>query len=220
MLLERKIILGTENDHRIVLEKYACELSVNKLYESRSELQKHIESNGNGSLTWGYFPEIKDQNQYPKCRILEEELSELLLSKINKNFSLAFIRLSVGKPASDYGGLHIDVDIGVGHTRTTPYEIVRLIANIGDAPRTIEYIDIDSDDLKNMEVEISRDKYAIITPPKSIKIKKLEIPPREKDAIWILRFWSSLIPHAGITNEDGHFVAAYGMYSSGEDCKI
>jgi len=220
MVLERRVIFGNNKDPMMVLEKYSCTLSPMKLDKTKVELLKYIEQEAGSSSTWGYFPAFNPERHFPACKDLEFELKKRLLSQIKGEFSLAFIRLAIKKPISHYGGLHIDVDIAAGHTRTNPNEIVRLLVNTGDSPRILEYVNDSLTSLLNKGIKIQRDKYQILKLPKSVEINKIEIPPKEKHAIWVLKFWSSIIPHAGITSESGHFLVAYGKYSKRKEYLI
>jgi len=190
------------------LEKHELVFPENLLEDAKAELERLIHANADESRTWGYFPGITDANKYSACKALHEELYARLVAKRNPNFSLAFIRVATGKPVSDFGGLHVDVDVGVGHKRTTPHEIERLIINLAGTPRTIHYVDAD---LKKEGISVSRERYQVLDVPAQA-VKTITIPPRKRGEIWTLRFISSKIPHAGITDESGHFLAVYGRY--------
>ena len=131
--------------------------------------------------------------------------------------SLAFIRLATAKPVSDYEGIHIDVDSGVAHQRdktiAKDLDIIRLIINLGEHPRIIEHILPTKEKLRSLGYQISDDKYEILALGEEFPRKRIEIPSRKGNSIYELKFWSSQVPHAGITDDRGHFLAAFGGYA-------
>ncbi len=230
MIVERRIILGTEANPLMVLGRHKIDPEDFDFLLAQQELLNYVKEKADESYTWGYFPELigkSGYNEYPYCTKLSEQLQKKFINNLReseRNFRLAFIRMATRTPVSEFGGLHIDVDIGIAHKRdpSAPHEkeIVRFLLNPGKHPRILEYTEVDRNALQKMGVNISRTEYRILKLPANIEIKRIEIPPRENNFIWALKFWSSLIPHAGITDDNGHFLIAYGMYADTNQYKL
>lgn len=185
------------------------------LSEARAELERRVEGLADESHTWGYFPELSPKpDEYPACIRLASELKKTILPNIKEtaDWRLSFIRLATDEPVSEYGGMHIDVDWGIKPERDANFpkgkEIARLLINLGDKPRVLEYVELGEEEMKH----IPRDKYQILKFGKDVEKKKVAIPPISSSSVWYLVFLSSLLPHAGVTNRDGHFLAAFGAY--------
>ncbi len=230
MLIERKIILGEEKDPLMVLEKHSIGASYYCFASAQEELLKYEKEKAEDGCTWGFFPGLEkdEESIYPNCTLLMKQLYSKFITSLEKNIDkrlkLAFVRVASKEPKSQYGGMHIDVDIGVGHSRdpSVPenYEIVRALLNPYRHPRLVSYTELDRNQLKKAGLEIPSDKYLILNLPRDIQIKVVEIPPLENDFIHMLKFWSSLIPHCGLTDEKGHYLIAFGAYADKRAEKI
>lgn len=218
MLLNKKIILGSKEKSLMVLEKHYIDFNIN-LENVKKELNNHIIKMNDSSATWGYFPQIKlNKEEYPECIKFAETLQKNFIKKLRKEdqkFELAFIRMATKTPVSEFGGFHVDVDKGILHKKeiNQKKEIVRFLINFGDFPRTLEYTEVDRNNLNKIGLKISKTKYKVIQLPKNIEIKKVEIPSKNKNIVYALKFWASLIPHFGKTDDKGHFLVSYGMFA-------
>lgn len=217
MLLGRKILLGSEEKPLIVLEKHSADLSKFNLDSAKSELNEYISQDSGESFTWGYFPgmEESEKEKYPECIGLGEKLKEFLFDE-NTSWELSFVRCASRKPVSTFGGFHIDVDLGVRHKRTDRREIIRALVNLHNFPRNLLYSLADRKQLRACGLKIPTGRYKTILLPENF-VKKAEIPAIGREEIYILKFFSSLIPHFGLTDENGHFVAGFGRYAGKND---
>ena len=210
--VERKIILGTAEKPMMVLEKHIIKIDKKLLDNAREELFTYAEKSEVG--TWGYFPEIKDENNYPFSIKLTKDIKIILGHRLD--WKLAFIRVATKESKSEYGGFHIDVDIGVGHKKLEQFkdrEIIRALINLYSYPRKLAYIDKTRDELIQEGFKINENKYEILKFPEKM-IKTIDIPAINEENLWVLKFCSSQIPHFGLTDEHGHFLAAYGAWTN------
>lgn len=214
MLLNKKIILGTEKKPLMILEKHSINKNDFNFEKAKQELQKYEKEKAENQCTWGYFPQLNpNPKEYPESIKLSEQIKNNLL-KEKINWQLAFIRVASKEPKSEYGGMHIDVDVGIMHKRdekTKHKKILRALINSHTHSRKVNYSYLTIDQLKEKEIEVGKENYQILNLPKKY-IRTIEIPPIESNAIYMLKFISSQVPHAGITNENGHFLIAYGAY--------
>lgn len=214
----RSVLLGTTEKPLMVLEQHAIDDI--DFSAAETELKRYIEQQADESCTWGYFPGMEEDEteKYPACRALAVKLEELLakLAQPPQGFRLAFIRMATGKPVSQYGGMHLDVDIGVGHKRDpavpAAQEIVRVLVNFGEAPRRLRYCIRARDQLAADGIALSAAQYAQLQLPEDL-LRTAEIPSRQGNRLSCLIFWSSLLAHEGVTDERGHFMAAYGGWA-------
>ena len=219
MLIERKIILGAKTNPLMVLEKHEVNLYDYNFEKVKQELLSYAKEKAGTSFTWGYFPgmEKDEEKLYPNCIKLTKQLRNNFLNKEKIDWKLAFIRVASKESKSGFGGLHIDVDIGVGHKRDKEVgkdkEIVRLLINPNNYSRKLQYVEFDREKLNEIGINISQSSYNVLNLPKNIEIKTIEIPPMKGNEIYTLKFWSSLVPHFGFTDEKGHFLIAYGAWA-------
>lgn len=218
-------------DLPIIIQKfYVSDNTLKLLEESRSELEKLIRERSDGkSKTWGYFPELNPEvRDYPKTNLLAEEFSKEVINKhellAKFPLQLAFVRRAISEPKSEFGGFHIDVNAGIGHEWpkdvSLEHEVLRLLFNLDIVPRTLAYYPYTLEDIsKKTGIKLNRREYEILDLPPDLRIKKIDIPPREKNIIYGLAFISTQIPHAGETTASGHFLISFGGYSEIEKIK-
>ncbi|MBI2499426.1 hypothetical protein HYV88_04255 [Candidatus Woesearchaeota archaeon] len=222
------LVFGTVEKPLMILERYRVPNIEWSIEEAYRELKEHLSRSEDSSHTWGYFPQYcEDESQYPKCIALGNRLQEGLVNKLpfpESSMSLSFVRLADNRPVSEYGGMHVDVNPGIGHRRDPSVDgsldILRLILNLGNHSRIIEHIPLTRDSLLKLGYDIPKDNYRILRFSKGTRRHRIEIPAREADTIYGLKFWSSQVPHAGITDDRGHFVAAFGCYANMDEYKI
>lgn len=188
----------------------------------RQELERYITTQSDRkSMTWGYFPELSpDDAQYPHCvkfaKIFYDNVVQHNTDLQGIDLQLAFIRLATQEPQSDFGGMHIDASSGISHVwpkNISPtHEVLRLLFNLGTKPRKLEYCSLDRQQLAKAGFTIPRDHYEILDIASDIPLETVELPPIEHGAVYGLQFVSTRIPHAGRTNNDGHFLTSYGGY--------
>lgn len=213
VFVEKGAPLMTLEEYHLNIDKEAEEACV--------ELERLIERHADESCTWAYLPQYRDiPEHYAACRQLEQKLQEEMRKyKVERSMRLVFIRRTTSKPISQFGGLHVDVDIGVKHQRDPAIadntDILRLILNLGDSPRIVEYAPKTKQELRNLGYKIPDGVYKQLDSElKDTPRKRIEIPARQGSIVYGLKFWASLVPHAGITDERGHFVAAFGKYAN------
>ena len=222
------LVFGTVERPFMILDGYnilGIEEHIKRAYE---ELKEHLSKSDDRSHTWGYFPQYcHDESQYQNCIMLGKKLKEGLVSKLpfpESSMSLAFVRIADNKPVSDFGGLHVDVDTGVAHHRDhsvdVGLDVLRLILNLGEYPRIVEYVPLSKDSLRRLGYIIPEEDYKTLPFPEGTIRYRIGIPVREANTIYGLKFWSSQVPHAGITDERGHFIAAFGCYADMNKHKI
>lgn len=210
MLAGRKILLGDEEHPLVVLEKHRFDFKL-ELDDARAELVDHLLNSGE-SFTWGYFPGMEDdeKEKYPECIKLGKVLQDSFFDD-RLDWELAFIKFANKKPVSPYGGFHVDVDVGAGHRRSDKREIIRALVNLHDSPRIFLYSFADRNQLNRIGIKVPVEKYKRIFLPERF-VKKVEISPISDGEIFILKFFASLLPHFGSTDEHGHFLAGFGAY--------
>lgn len=204
------------------LGEYRLPFAAFYLRQAQEELESMITPESNH--TWAYLPGHKpeDWKTYPKNSELAELLDEGLITQNRSRsdtFKLAFIRVATEEPGTEFGGLHVDVDIGVGHKRdpevpVASKEITRLLFNASYlVPRTLQWADTTRDLLLQRGIEVSGEVYSPLDLPEDVQRHLVDIPPRTADSIFGLKFVSSQVPHQGLTDGSGHFLIAYGAYS-------
>jgi hypothetical protein len=216
--MSRTTILGSETAPLMVLEEH--DIGHINFSAAQQELLRYIKEQAGESCTWGYFPELEeDDTAYPACRKLALQLEKQFLAKLKQPpgaFQLAFVRMATSKPVSQHGGMHLDVAVGVGHKRdpaiSREQEIVRVLVNFSDTPRVLRYCAHTRDELAKQGVKLSTEHYEALQLPANT-LRTIAIPPMQGTSVSCLIFWSSLLAHEGVTDEHGHFMAAYGAHA-------
>lgn len=185
------------------LEKYTLNFSQQIILNAREELYKYEQEKSEMKCIWGYFPDLPGNNPelYPKCVVLKKHLDAYLRSRLgNENqLTMSFLKLASRKAEIEFGGLHLDDRPAPADEPDTTSRILRLIINLGDFPRRLNY----SKPVKERE---------LFNHNKNIPTEMIDIPERNNNLVWALKFWSSEVPHVGVTDEHGYFIAAYGGY--------
>lgn len=216
-----EVVLGQDGQPLMALHEYGIEPELFDFDAAYQELVNHIHTQTDASHTWGYFPELNpDPQDYPESVRLAEQLRTHLFDQQPQlqqlDYTLAFIRAATAEPVSDYGGLHVDVHVGIAHQRDARVdpqaEIIRFLLNPYSHSRTLRYIAMTADELREEGFDVPTNHYRILELPESLPFKEVEIPPLTDGRICGLQFYSSLIPHAGITDQRGHYLIVYGAY--------
>ena len=197
------------------LFKLPFDTSKLKIKPALEELHAH--ANKERTLVWGFYTAYSDKTDpdYEHSIQLIEQLRPLV-DQVSPDLELAFLRTSTGKQESGIGGLHLDA-----HKDSRPVQdpnrkekehVLRVLFNLGNAPRTLGYHDASLKEIEEKGGTLTEMGYTKVELPESLPMKKLDIPPIEEDGIWVLSFYASLVPHTGIDDEKGHLLAAYGLY--------
>jgi len=207
----------------IKIERYEFPIEKLPIGAAQSELEKYIKDRSDAdSNTWGYFPETKpDDTEYPATVSFVNAFERELLSKVDDlkdvNVQLAFVRRATAEPVSNFGGFHIDASAGISHAwpEDVPkdMQVLRMLFNIGDQPRKLEFYPHTVEQLRQKGIIIPRDHYVMLNDlSQSLKTESIDIPPIEDNALYGLTFVSTMVPHAGKTSGEGHFLISYGAY--------
>ena len=128
-----------------------------------------------------------------------------------RNYALSFLKAAEGPPPEAAEGVHHE---GF-HLDTHPQingdgrELARLLINLADVPRRFRYASIDRFELARRGLRVPRSDYQVVELPPEVETRTIEIRPRRPGLVHALRFWASVIPHVGVEDERGHFLASY-----------
>lgn len=200
-------------EHRIAVENIYFQSAL-------EELLHHQSVYADPGCLWGYFPNISEDINYPRCQKLHERLTDSFVKNlecsIEREVCLSFIKASISAVTADVGGLHIDVDADIGIVRPPNRgpndEVLRILMNAHSRPREIQYTSETKNQLRSLGVTIDEDRYTIIQLNSAAELRAVEIPPKRDNSIYVLKFWASLLPHAAITSDEGAFVIGFGSF--------
>lgn len=221
--MKNKILISPKQNPLIAIERIPFDLSKINFQDAQKELFKYAEENA--TLVWGYYTSLNqgDQKAYPHCIRMAEQLQELV-NQIDPKLQLAFIRASRGKQVSTVGGLHVDSHVDgrpiQDPNRKSGEEVLRVLINFGNHSRTLGYSDASLEEIEQQGGMLTEMGYIQVDLPESLTMKTVDLPPREKDAVWVLKFWASQTPHTGIDDENGHLLVAYGRYADPEKINL
>ncbi len=172
----------------------------------RDELELAALTDPNGC--YGYFPDgqgLKGEGLF-HSRYFEFCMPHLDLWQ--GKFSFSFLRLSLVQQESLYG-LHLDANAGtgLGESNASTKRSWRSILNLGSYVRRLVYsiqdpTEADLEDKGSIRIAHSLDHR---------KLRTMLIPPREKHIAHGIIFCASHVLHGGEDDENGHFIASYGL---------
>jgi hypothetical protein len=189
-------------------------LSESVISNALSELLQHERDNRSAGCGWGYFQGMEsDSNSYPKTIRLRHELEKKLIPILTDSkapFSFSFIKMSEAAITASFGGLHLDSHPGLKEDE----EIERILINLHEWPRQLRIAHADRFTLAKLGIHYDRHYYTLLQLPSTIETSVLEIPARDEGGIFIAVFLASQVPHVGVTNTEGHFVASFQRIST------
>lgn len=144
----------------IVLEKYDFVFDRKLIDLAKRELKNKIDEMEGESFTWGYFSEFGGAENYPSCVKLANSFNDLFNGELD--WKLAFVRLAVDEPRSDFGGMHVDVNIGISHEKPESFkdkEVARVLINLHEFSRRVRFCFVGRDELIAEGVKISKEEY-------------------------------------------------------------
>ena len=174
-------------------------------------------SAGPEGFRWGYLLGVEGEtaDRLPASSGLAARLRDEAVAPegraSGRDYSLSFLKVAAGRPPESSEGVHYD---GF-HLDTHPEvdgggpELARLLFNLADAPRRFRYAATDRFELARRGYEVPRSDYQVVDLPADVETAVIEIPPRTADLVHALRFWASVVPHVGVEDERGHFLASY-----------
>lgn len=187
--------------------------SLDKLAKNAySELYRHEQERSENKCIWGFFPDLEEDEdcKYPHCLELKKLLDGNFRSVkgLDGKLDLSFIKMASGKPPVEFGDLHLDTKAHSADPESGEH-ILRLILNLGQYPRVLKYTELNAEQLCANGVKVIKGEYHPIELPPDIPVRTIQIPKRECDTVSGLLFWASEIPHVGVTDEHGYFIAGY-----------
>ena len=224
MEIQTQPILIHDGAVQMVLKCYGFNTAKLPVEPAKHELSQIINNQPDANATWGYFPEIPEGDiEYAKSKALAHSLKKVLArddSLPAEALDLAFVRLATAEPDTTFGGVHVDVSPGIGHAWQPGIpdtsNILRVLCNVHDQPRTLEYYPHTADELRAKGHNIPAKNYRILTFPDKMKSETIEIPAMGGGALYSLQFLSNKVPHSGRTDQAGHFLVSYGGYVAGQ----
>jgi hypothetical protein len=183
---------------------------------ARKELLERSPSESDG-FRWGYLLGVEGDvaDGLPAASMLAARLHEEAVAPegraSGRDYSLSFLKVADGRPpeASEgvhYDGFHLDTHPEVDGSGP---ELLRLLFNLGTVPRRFRYAEVDRFELARRGYEVPRSDYQVVELPDDVGTTAILIPPRSADRLHALRFCASVVPHVGVDDEHGHFLASY-----------
>jgi hypothetical protein len=163
----------------------------------------------------GYFPALAGQggivSDLPTCQAFAARLPYIFHGGYRYEFN--FLRLSLVQQSTD-PSYHLDSDAATALTGDVAAinrrQIRRLLLNLSArSDRNLCYLNLDPG-----SVELAVDgSYIGVADPDALRGYGLiaTIPQRRGSTVHGLVFASNLVLHSGLDDQDGHFVAAYGI---------
>jgi hypothetical protein len=200
----------------LLIEHVAFRVSLDERLVSAAR-QELLDRSPAKAFRWGYLLGVEGDAavHMPAASALAARLYEEAVAPEGeascRDYALSFIKVADGPPpeASEgvhYNGFHLDTHPEVDGSGA---ELARLLFNLADGPRRFRYAAIDRFELARRGCEVPRSDYQVVDLPAEVETHVVEIPPRSGDRVHALRFWASVVPHVGVDDEHGHFLASY-----------
>jgi len=182
------------------------------LEAARAELLDRGTPDREAPFRWGYLlgvdgPDVRAA--LPSASRLDELLRR---HAVAAEYSLSFLKTSLGAaPAVNegvhYDGFHLDTHPEI--IDDSGLELARVLINLAAERRTLRIAKTDRFELAARGLPIHRGDYQVVDPPDDIETTTIDIPPADNGTVHALQFFASVIPHVGVDNGDGHFLASY-----------
>lgn len=106
-----------------------------------------------------------------------------------------------------FAGFHLDTHPEM--TADGGPELLRILVNLASEPRTLRFIHADRFELVAAGLDLPRSSFQVVEAPLHFRHATVVIPPFDGREISYLTFWASVVPHVGVENEGGHFLASF-----------
>jgi hypothetical protein len=199
----------------LVLRTARLALAEATLFAAAAELMDRPTATHTTGFSASYLLGVEeDSARFPASAALVERLRESVVRPIEAElgvaFGLSFLKLACGRPpcASHgvyYEGPHLDSHPGIA--RGT--ELLRVLLNLGPRRRRFQYFLTDVFALQAAGVPVGRTDFAPLSLSRDIARATLDIPGRTADRVDLLQFWASVVPHVGINEPTGSFLASF-----------
>ncbi len=179
----------------------------------KTELLGRRQERRNEGFTWGYLLglELNDVGQFPiATRFIQDLLDQIKGWKEGHDFDFSFCKVCSARSSCDsegvhYEGMHLDT-----HPKLVDsHELLRMLFNFSEHPRQFRYARTDRHELAQRGVGLNRTDYKTLLLPGNIETAVVEIPARRGHQVHYLKFWASVVPHVGITEDHGYFLISF-----------
>jgi len=197
----------------ITLHTLKLDVDETLIAEAEQELLQRRQERREEGFVWGYLlgVEFGEEKEFPKAQLLiREVLRQLGREKETRDFQFSFCKACKGRSASDaegvhYEGMHLDTHPDI----TDEKELLRLLFNFFPRRRQFHFAHADRRSLQQQGLELDRKFYKTLELPGNVRTQVIDIPGREGNTVHFLRFWASVVPHVGITEEEGYFLVSF-----------
>ena len=174
-----------------------------------AELTQAAQNDPNGC--WGDFAGFESRDlPLPRTRKFAESVDAAAITPVDRPLPYCFTRVSIWRqPTIDRAQFHLDTDAltAVGGDPTEAGKIVvRALFNIGQYPRSLEYLDIDPRFVL-LQARGSTVRYLGRT---AGRVRKIDIAARVPGLVSGVLFYSNRVLHSGRDDKRGHAVLALG----------
>jgi hypothetical protein len=179
---------------------------------AREELLDRGTPNRDAPFRWGYLLGV-DKPDVRAALPLACRLDDLLREQaVAPEYSLSFLKTSTGRAPQVNEGVHYDgfhLDTHPEIVDDSGAELARVLINLAPERRTLRIARTDRFELAARGLPIHRGDYQAVNLPDDIETGTIDIPPIDDATVHALQFFASAIPHAGVDNGGGHFLASY-----------
>lgn len=156
----------------------------------------------------------EDPRRFPASaalvRLLRESVVGPIEAELGVAFDLSFLKIARGRPpiAAEgvyYEGPHLDSHPGIAPGT----ELLRVLINLGSRRRLFQYFLTDVYALQADGVSVGRTGFEPLALAGDIPPATIDIPGRTSDHVGLMQFWASVVPHVGINEPTGCFLASF-----------
>jgi hypothetical protein len=202
----------------LVLEELPFSVAGECIDAAHGELLRRADPGAGGDHRLGYLLGIEDpvDQKLPAAveldRQVRAEFVEPIARETQRRYALSFLKTLEGAPPDAlegvlHAGYHLDTHPDI--TEEHGPELARILINLASTPRRFRFAQTDRFLLAEHGFPMHRGSYQVVELPRSVRESMIEIPGRTRESAFALRFWASVIPHVGIEDGRGHFLASY-----------
>lgn len=208
------VVFSTERP-LIALARHEVQLGADLIDGARQELLG--DADGDSGFRSGYLLGVEADGRresHPCCTELVERLLEGVVAPVAEPRGLeagfSFLKSADGKAPAEregvhYGGPHLD-----SHPRLADdLELFRILVNLCEQRRRFTYVRTDRRRLQRAGVEVGRSEFAALRLPGSHELARVDLPGRRDECVFALHFLASAVPHVGVDEAHGYFLASF-----------
>jgi hypothetical protein len=213
--MHRRVVYQPAGVPLLVLRSARLPIADTMLSAATAELFDRPTATHTAGFSASYLLGVEeDPIRFPASVALVERVRQHVVRPIEADlgvaFELSFVKLARGRPPRASQGVFFEGPHLDSHPDLAPgAELLRILVNLGSHRRRFQYFLTDVYALQAAGVVVGRTEFAPLSLPGQTGRATLDIAGRTAERVDFLQFWASVVPHVGINEPTGYFLASF-----------